>query len=88
MPDPAGRSQQPGLNGVLFDRPETVTGHLLGTDEPAGRWKVEGGDIFTAVPTGGDLYLLKNILHDWPDEDCLRILTVYPVVLRAPGLRR
>ncbi|SPE53727.1 Multifunctional cyclase-dehydratase-3-O-methyl transferase TcmN [Streptomyces netropsis] len=65
----------PGLRGVLFDRPETVAGHLLDTEELKGRWETEGGDIFAAVPRGGDVYLLKNILHDWPDEDCLRILT-------------
>ncbi|WP_406154273.1 methyltransferase [Streptomyces sp. NBC_01023] len=68
-------TRHPGLTGLLFDRPETVTDHLLGTAELADRWQTEGGDIFTAVPASGDLYLLKNVLHDWPDEDCLRILT-------------
>ncbi|MEU8438382.1 methyltransferase [Streptomyces sp. NPDC029216] len=64
----------PSLEGVLFDRPATVAGHLL--DEPglAGRWRAEGGDFFEAVPPGGDFYLLKHILHDWNDEDALRIL--------------
>lgn len=79
-------SRSPGLTGVLFDRPGTVTDHLLDTAELAGRWRTEGGDLFMAVPEGGDLYLLKNILHDWPDEDCLRILAT---VRRAmtPGTR-
>jgi C-methyltransferase len=27
------------------------------------------------VPSGGDLYLLKFVLHDWDDEDSARILT-------------
>ncbi|MEU9253689.1 methyltransferase [Streptomyces sp. NPDC048270] len=63
-----------GLEGVLFDRPETVTGHLLDTPELTGRWSARGGDLFAAVPEGGDLYLLKNILHDFSDEDCARIL--------------
>jgi hypothetical protein len=26
------------------------------------------------VPDGADLYLLKQILHDWGDEDCVKIL--------------
>ena len=32
------------------------------------------GDIFTSVPATADVYLLKNVLHDWDDEACLRIL--------------
>ncbi len=66
--------QGASLDGVLFDRPATVAGHLL--DEPGltGRWRTEGGDFFEAVPPGGDFYLLKHILHDWGDEDALRIL--------------
>ncbi|GAA2068720.1 O-methyltransferase [Streptomyces albiaxialis] len=64
-----------GLTGVLFDRPDAVGRHLLG-DEPEleGRWRAESGDFFDGVPGGGDVYVLKHVLHDWPDEDCLRIL--------------
>ncbi|MER7155538.1 methyltransferase [Streptomyces lydicus] len=79
-------TRHPGLTGVLFDRPGTVADHLLDTEALAGRWDVEGGDLFTAVPEGGDLYLLKNILHDWPDEDCLRILSTLRKAM-APGTR-
>ncbi|MEU3405074.1 methyltransferase [Streptomyces sp. NPDC006670] len=66
--------RDPSLAGVLFDRPATLGAHLL--DEPAlaGRWRTEGGDFFEAVPPGGDFYLLKHILHDWDDEDAVRIL--------------
>jgi C-methyltransferase len=32
------------------------------------------GDFFQKVPEGGDLYILKNILHDWNDEACILIL--------------
>ncbi|MEU9235513.1 methyltransferase [Streptomyces subrutilus] len=63
-----------GLEGVLFDTPEAVTGHLLDTPELKGRWSTRGGDLFAAVPEGGDVYLLKNILHDFSDEDCARVL--------------
>lgn len=79
-------TRNPGLTGVLFDRPETVTDHLLDTEDLKNRRRVQGGDIFTAVPEGGDLYLLKNILHDWSDEDCLRILTGIRRAM-APGAR-
>jgi hypothetical protein len=33
------------------------------------------GDFFTRVPEGGDVYLLKSVLHDWDDERCRTILT-------------
>jgi hypothetical protein len=32
------------------------------------------GDFFTAVPGGGDLYLLKSVLHDWDDAQAMRVL--------------
>jgi hypothetical protein len=32
------------------------------------------GDFFGRVPSGGDVYVLSQILHDWDDEHCLRIL--------------
>jgi hypothetical protein len=32
------------------------------------------GDFFDAVPSGGDLYLLKSVLHNWDDTAALRIL--------------
>jgi hypothetical protein len=31
-------------------------------------------DFFQSVPGGGDIYLLKRILHDWNDEHCVQIL--------------
>jgi hypothetical protein len=29
---------------------------------------------FDAVPYGGDAYVLKNVIHDWPDDDAVKIL--------------
>ena len=31
-------------------------------------------DFFTAVPQGGDTYLMKHIIHDWQDEQSIIIL--------------
>ncbi|MFD9074056.1 methyltransferase [Streptomyces lasiicapitis] len=75
----------PGLSGVLFDQEQTVAGHLLDVKELAGRWRVESGDFFRAVPEGGDLYVLKNILHDWSDEHSLRILASIRAVIPPTG---
>ncbi|WP_461069855.1 methyltransferase [Streptomyces pseudoechinosporeus] len=40
------------------------------TDQEA----LEEGDFFEAVPPGGDACLLSNIIHDWGDEQAVRIL--------------
>lgn len=32
------------------------------------------GSFFEGVPEGCDAYLLKNVLHDWDDATCLKIL--------------
>jgi len=32
------------------------------------------GDFFESVPDGGDLYLLKSVLHDWDNESAMTIL--------------
>jgi hypothetical protein len=38
------------------------------------RCRVEPGDFFVAVPRDADAYLLKQVIHDWPDEDAVAIL--------------
>ncbi|AWK44377.1 methyltransferase [Photorhabdus laumondii subsp. laumondii] len=32
------------------------------------------GDFFKSIPSGYDLYILKNVIHDWPDNDAILIL--------------
>lgn len=66
----------PDLHGVVFDLP-----HIVAAAEPnlsaagvAERAEVVGGSFFDGVPTGGDAYLLKTIIHDWDDEQAVAIL--------------
>lgn len=66
----------PGVRGVLFDRPHAVAG-ARALVEKAGmvdRCELVIGDFFGLIPSGADIYLLKNIIHDWDDERALRIL--------------
>jgi hypothetical protein len=69
--------QERDARGVLFDLPEVVkgAGDALAAEGVLDRVERVGGSFFDAVPSGGDVYLLKFVLHDWSDEECVRILT-------------
>lgn len=65
----------PEVRGILFDLPQVVAGARAIEDSGvADRCQVMGGDFFTAVPEGGDAYLLKMVIHDWDDDRAVRIL--------------
>lgn len=66
----------PRARGTVFDldsglsgAPEVLAG--LGLLE---RCEVAAGSFFDEVPTGGDVYILRQILHDWPDDRARDIL--------------
>ncbi|OIW16088.1 hypothetical protein TanjilG_18803 [Lupinus angustifolius] len=61
-------SSFPQLECVVFDLPHVITG-LQGSDN----LKYVGGNMFEAIPPT-DAILLKWILHDWNDEECVNIL--------------
>jgi hypothetical protein len=46
----------------------------LKTIQMAERCEVIGGDFFKSVPAGRDAYMMKWILHNWPDDHCVAIL--------------
>ncbi len=50
----------------------------------ADRCSVVEADFFKSLPSGGDAYLLKDIIHDWDDEHAAVILSV---CRRATGPR-
>jgi O-methyltransferase domain len=33
-----------------------------------------GADLFQAIPPVADAYVMKHVIHDWNDEDALKIL--------------
>jgi len=65
----------PNLTGIVFDQPSVVeeSRPILEEAGVAGRAKAVGGDFFESVPQA-DVYVMKSILHDWGDDDCVRIL--------------
>jgi hypothetical protein len=78
----------PGARGVLYDDPQVVeqAQPMLERLGVAARVERIGGNFFESVPAGGDLYLLKHILHDWNDEECVRILRCVRAAM-APDAR-
>ena len=76
----------PALRGVLFDLPHVVVeaAPFLERAGVVARCRVEGGDMFAEIPSGGDTYLLSAVLHDWEDEQALAILRSCRRVM-APG---
>lgn len=68
-------NRHPGLRGVLFDQPQVVAGAppLLEKNGVADRCEVVAGDLFTDELPRGDAYVMKSILHDWPDEQAVAI---------------
>jgi C-methyltransferase len=66
----------PASRGVLYDLPLVVANapNLLREQGVEDRVRIEEGSFFDSVPGGGDAYVLKNIIHDWPDEKAVQIL--------------
>jgi SAM-dependent methyltransferase len=73
--------------GVLFDLPGATAGgeQRLTAAGVSDRVEVVSGDFFAAVPPGGDVYILSQILHDWNDEQCLAILRNIRRVIASDG---
>lgn len=68
--------KHPGMHGILFDMEPIVAevSALLMEQNVADRCESIGGDFFQTIPAGGDAYLMKHIIHDWNDEQCITIL--------------
>ncbi|HUA22321.1 MAG TPA: methyltransferase [Bryobacteraceae bacterium] len=73
----AARARYPRLETAVFDLP-SVAAIYPGTI---------AGDFFTDPLPPADLYSLGRILHDWPDEQCQRLLVrIYAALPAAGGL--
>lgn len=64
------------LRGTLYDLPRVVetASSFLVDEGVADRCCVMGGDMFASTPTGGDLYFLARVIHDWDDNHATQIL--------------
>jgi len=66
----------PNLVGVLFDLPIVVERARLFLESSgvANRCQIVPGDFFDGVPTRGDGFLVRHVVHDWEDERAITLL--------------
>ncbi|KAJ6797314.1 tricetin 3',4',5'-O-trimethyltransferase-like [Iris pallida] len=60
--------KHPHIKGINFDLPQVISGA-----PPIPGVEHIGGDMFESVPSG-DAIFMKSVLHNWGDEDCLKVL--------------
>lgn len=77
----------PQIQGTLVDFPATVARAeaLLQAAGVRERVRTVGQSFFDPLPAGADLYLLKSILHDWPDREAQLILSRCAEAARPGG---
>ena len=65
----------PRTSVIVFDQPAVISSatHLPNTGGN-GRLTYVAGDFFESVPAGGHAYVLKDVVHDWGDQDATAIL--------------
>lgn len=75
----------PASRGLLVDR-EDVVGAVRPDDLLDGRIQAVGGSFFDGIPSGADIYMLVRVLHDWSDEDCVRILRACRTAMKSDAV--
>lgn len=78
-------SRRPELHGVLIELPEAAARarDLLAEAGVLDRVQITAGSFFDHVPDGGDLYLLRRVLHNWNDENACRLLARVRAAMHA-----
>jgi 2,7-dihydroxy-5-methyl-1-naphthoate 7-O-methyltransferase len=78
---------RPSVRGTLVDLPATVerSAEIFQAAGVAERVTTVGQSFFDPLPAGADLYLLKNVLADWPDREASAILSRCAEAARPAG---
>lgn len=78
----------PHVEGVVVDREDVVARASENANGAFdGRLSYETGDFFDSVHEGGDVYFLKNVLHNWNEESCAKILGTVRKAMTAEKAR-
>jgi|SRR5438105_1937032 len=80
-------TQHKNAKGILFDLPHVVVKaqDVLRAAGVADRCEVLGGNVFKAVPEGGDAYLIKSVLMDEDNDQAIAILRACRSAVRQSG---
>lgn len=64
------------LQATIYELPHLVplATNYIKEKNLADRVQIVAGSFLDSVASGGNLYILKRILHDWDDETCIKIL--------------
>lgn len=64
------------VQGILFDQHQVVSDarNYISKFGLYDRCEIRSGDFFESIPDGADAYILKYIIHDWSDNNCVTIL--------------
>jgi hypothetical protein len=74
-----------GPRGLVFDSRDVIDA-ISPEELMHGRIAAQAGNFFDDVPSGGDIYMLIRVLHNWSDEDCVRILRAIRSAMGAHSL--
>ena len=78
--------RNPHMKGILYDLEHVIEGAKSGPLKPmSDRCKFASGDMFKCVPPTADAYIMKHIIHDWPDDVCVQILKACRKGVNAGG---
>jgi len=77
--------RHPEMHGVLIELPEAAARarDRLAEAGVLDRVQITAGSFFDYVPGGGDMYLLRRVLHNWSDENARRVLARVRAAMRA-----
>ena len=66
------------VRGILLDQPQVIANAI-----PHTRMERVGGDFFKSIPAGAGAYTMRWIIHDWPDAECVAIMTNIRKAMKA-----
>lgn len=77
----------PQLRGMLCELPYVIeqarSGPILAPFQD--RVEFSAGSFLDSLPSGADAFIMKHILHDWDDQDCIKILKNIRKVIPSTG---
>lgn len=69
-------ASHPKIRGVLLEQPELLidADRALSKRGVRDRCELRAANFFQSLPAAGSIWTLCQVLHDWPDAQCLEIL--------------